>query len=294
MESVATGKDVILDIVENMRQNREELLYSTLVPTRFEVYLHPEDHDRLHGIFPAILDEATRALEDAVEDMNKAARPVRGWKRLFGREQAPSQMAHDGWRISLHRDTDEELQQGEIMVVSSLSLPVRPEYGAGTRTRRMATSRVGAETKKRSQEIDEQEPGAARAQAVATLTYEDSAGRHTYRVEKPVTVIGRGGIGYWVDVKLEAPPDVSREHARLRRGEDGRFYIKDLSTFGTTVNGTAIESSVETVGEEKRDRNIEVPLPQLARIGLASAIYLDFKVEAAGATRDAGLARPAQ
>ena len=35
----ATGKDIILDIVENMRAYREELLYSSVVPTSFEVHL---------------------------------------------------------------------------------------------------------------------------------------------------------------------------------------------------------------------------------------------------------------
>ena len=76
-------------------------------------------------------------------------------------------------------------------------------------------------------------------------------------------VVGRGGVGYWVDVKLDTSADVSREHVRLRRDEPtGQFFLKDLSSLGTTVDGAAVPSSVEVVEGRKRDKGIEVPLPR--------------------------------
>ena len=81
-------------------------------------------------------------------------------------------------------------------------------------------------------------------------------------------VIGRGGKSFWVDVKLNAPPDVSREHCRIRRDDsNGRFYIRDVSQYGTVVNGTRIPS----------DNNIEVPLPERCRITLADVVDLEFE-----------------
>ena len=79
----ATGKDIILDIVENMRAYQEELLYSSVVPTAFEVHLHPADHDRLEGIFPTIAAEARRALDEALSRRNRQAGP--GWLRKLSK-----------------------------------------------------------------------------------------------------------------------------------------------------------------------------------------------------------------
>jgi predicted component of type VI protein secretion system len=84
-----------------------------------------------------------------------------------------------------------------------------------------------------------------------------------------------------VDLKLEGPPDVSREHCRIRRdAKTGAFFIRDLSQFGTTVNGSPLPKSVERVeGGEKVDRNREAPLPSPARITLADVCTLEFEAE---------------
>jgi hypothetical protein len=112
----------------------------------------------------------------------------------------------------------------------------------------------------------------------ARIRYQDNTGTHVYEMTKNQIVIGRGGTGYWIDLRLETLPDVSREHARLRRDETvGQFYLKDLSAYGTTINGQAVESSIEKVADKKVDRNIEVLLPPRAQIGLAGVLTLDFE-----------------
>jgi hypothetical protein len=96
-------------------------------------------------------------------------------------------------------------------------------------------------------------------------------------------VVGRGGRDYWTDLKLDTLPDVSREHFRLRRDpESGKFFLKDLSRLGTTIDGVAAPSSIEVVGDQKRDRNVEVPLKETARIGLAGVCFLEFRSRAHG------------
>ena len=95
---------------------------------------------------------------------------------------------------------------------------------------------------------------------------------------KDQIVVGRGGRDYWTDLKLETLPDVSREHFRLRRDPDtGKFFLKDLSRLGTTINGEKAPSSIEFVDGEKRDRNVEAPVPDQARIGLADVVFLEFR-----------------
>ena len=82
-----------------------------------------------------------------------------------------------------------------------------------------------------------------------------------------------------MDLKIEGPADVSREHCRIRRDPaTGKFSIKDVSQYGTTVNGEPIPSSLErSPTGEKIDRNLELPLPPSAKIGLAGVFFLEFE-----------------
>ena len=81
-----------------------------------------------------------------------------------------------------------------------------------------------------------------------------------------------------MDLKLKAKKDVSREHLQIRRDPGtGDFFIKDLSTLGTTVNGKRIPASIHQVNGEDVDEDVEAPLPRKARIGLAGVMFLDFK-----------------
>ena len=57
----------------------------------------------------------------------------------------------------------------------------------------------------------------------------------------------------------------------------GQFFVKDLSRLGTTVNGEKVPSSIEFAEGQKRDRNVEAPVPKQARIGLAGVVFLEFR-----------------
>ena len=96
--------------------------------------------------------------------------------------------------------------------------------------------------------------------------------------DQHIAGIGRGGRDYWTDLTLHTLPDVSREHIRLRHDpESGKFFLKDLSRLGTTIDGKRIPSSIDYAGEEKKDKNLEVVLPPNARIGLADVVFLNFR-----------------
>lgn len=281
-EKLATGKEIILEIVRAMRANLEPLLFSTVAPTRFYVYLHPGDHQRLEGIFPLLLDQARRALDEEVRAWNEKARPSRLPLKWLGGETPPPpiEAPQEPWEIRFEPDADGEMQPGDIAIASELTLPKQPEFD-GTRTRRITTMRQGETTSLREQVVSTPaattDTGPA-GTVYATLTYEDRRGRQKVPVTKAQLVIGRGGVGYWVDVKLDTSADVSREHLRLRRDEvTGQFFVKDLSSLGTTIDGAPVPSSIEVVEGRKRDKGVEVPLPPRARIGLANVIVLEFE-----------------
>lgn len=273
----ATARDIILEVVRNMREGLEPLHYTTLPPAIYHVYLHPEDFERLRGIFPRMLEETRQALDDEMAELNRASL---GERLKLARKPASKVVAPDGgWRIEFFENTDDDVEAGDIVIYSELALPAKPEYGAGSMTKRINTRRLAGELTA-SQKYEERLPETKEMEAYATIEYEDQTGRQTYRMAKNQIVIGRGGRDYWTDLKLTTLPDVSREHVRLRRdAQSGEFFIKDLSRLGTSVNGEQIPTSVEYVDGEKRDKNVEVKLPATARIGLADVVYLDFKAD---------------
>jgi len=276
-DKLATGKAVILEIVRAMRANLEPLLFSTVAPARYFVYLHPADYERLEGIIPLLVEQAGRALDAEVQTWNERARS-RSPLRWLGGDAPPQPIEppQQSWDIRFEPDADEEMAPGDIAVASELTLPPQAEY-AGSRTRRVTTVRRGEETKV-SEAIVPAPPAAG--PVIATLSFQDRRGTQRVAINKPQVVVGRGGVGYWVDVKVDTSPDVSREHIRLRRDEaTGQFFLKDLSTLGTTIDGAVVPTSVEVVEGRKRDTGVEVPLPPRARIGLAGMIFLDFQAE---------------
>ena len=81
--SPASARDIILEIVRKMKEGLEPLHYSTLPPAIYHVYLHPDDMDRLRGILPRIVDEAKRALDAEVEQINRGH-----WRRPWQRSSS--------------------------------------------------------------------------------------------------------------------------------------------------------------------------------------------------------------
>src|SRR5688572_33080930 len=78
----ASARDIILAIVENMRESVEPLIYSTVVASIYDVYLSGSDHERLAGLFPKMREEAKRALSEEMARMGPKRRSfVPGLKR---------------------------------------------------------------------------------------------------------------------------------------------------------------------------------------------------------------------
>ena len=271
----ATARDIILEVVRNMREGLEPLHYTTLPPAIYHVYLHAEDFERLRGIFPRMQEETRQALDAEMAELNRASL---GERLKLARKPASKVVAPEGgWRVEFFENTDDDVEAGDIVIYSELALPAKQEYGAGSMTKRINTRRLAGELTA-SQKYEERLPETKEMEAFAIIDYQDQTGRQTYRMAKNQIVIGRGGRDYWTDLKLNTLPDISREHVRLRRdAESGEFFIKDLSRLGTSVNGEKIPTSVEYVDGEKRDKNVEVKLPATARIGLADVVFLDFK-----------------
>ena len=269
------GGDLIDAVIENMRRNLEPLKYTTLAPSRYVVYLHPDEFARFEGILPVLQEQTTRALDEEMVKLNAAPLARRVFNRVLG-SPPPVENPAGGWQVEFVPDPDGEVGPGDILIHSELLLPAREEPGAGQRTRRVATMHVGSRTTVR-QDISTATRSAGPRPA-ARLKYSDESGSHTFDMVTDLVSIGRGGAAFRVDLRIVSSEDVSREHLRIRRDPSGSFFVSDLSMLGTTLNGKRLPKGFDEVDGERRPNGVETPLPAGARIGLAETVYLDFDV----------------
>jgi len=271
------ARDLIEAVVDNMRKNLEPLKYSTLAPSRFTVYVHPTEYARIEGILPVLEGQTVRALADELQNLNRRS-PIKRWLGRLTRDHE-SQIDNAGaeWLVEFRADPDGDMNEGDLLIDSELVLPAKPELGVGERTRRISTIHTGHRTTTREHTVN-RAPQAAPSAVLARVVYDDTSGRHSRDVVKDSVTIGRGGIAYPVDIRIVSSVDVSREHARIRRDpQTGRFYLIDLSSLGTTLNGRHVPRGYEEREGAKRENGVETPLPDTARIGLADIVFLDFR-----------------
>ena len=296
------ARDLIVAVLENMRRNLEPLKYSTIAPSRYLVYLNPAEYSRLEGLIPILQEQTCRALTEELDALNRPSLLRKYTERIFRQSDVPVQSAAGQWHVEFIPDPDGDVAEGDILIVSELALPTSLELGAGGRTRRIATVYSSQRTTTKAQTItDAHAPGpatglpsaaaadgtrtgqprwggsASASRVFARIEYDDNAGHHSFDAVKDSITIGRGGITYPVDIRIVSSVDVSREHARIRRDPTtGRFFLIDLSSLGTTLNGRHVPRGYDEVDGTKRENGTETPLPNHARIGLADTVYLQF------------------
>jgi len=273
------ARDLIEAVIENMRRNLEPLRYSILAPSRYLVYLHPAEYARLESVIPVLQDETIRALAEELDALNRRSIVRRYADRIKGRRQPSVERAAAEWHVEFLADPDGEVAEGAILIDSELRLPANPELSAGERTRRITTVHLGQRITTRQRPSEDATPALPAPRVFACLTYDDDAGHHAIDIVKDSVTIGRGGITYPVDIKVASSADVSREHARIRRdAPSGRFFLIDLSTLGTTLNGRHVPRGYDEVDGSKRENGMETPLSTGARIGLADIVHLQFEL----------------
>lgn len=266
---------------DELMMNMYQLPFTTLPPTIFHVYLHPADYERIEGIVPRIVSELQKALNEEVRKINEGrARPAGMLSRLIEQEEAaPIEVPASGWEVYVHPDRNEGLKPGDLGIESLLPLPAPLEFGGPPTTRIVRSVVTGAgrssTTIEMSQPLPVPKPATEAATAErASLRYDDDNGPHLFSMRKDTLSVGRGGSSVWVDVQVVTSPKVSREHFRLRRDGDA-FFIQDLSTWGTFVDGRQIPPAVTGPDGVLRP-GAEFPLPASARIDMADALAVHF------------------
>ena len=98
--------------------------------------------------------------------------------------------------------------------------------------------------------LDNEEAGTVAAVIFASLmVYAPDRTPFRYAINRQVVNFGRSRNGN--EIMIESDGQISKRHARLEIGENGRFTLTDLaSTNGTRVNGKRIESRLLNDGDE--------------------------------------------
>src|SRR5689334_1365320 len=105
VQTPATGRDIIQELVRNLREGLEPLQYSILPPTVYRVYLHPDDLARLRGILPRITDEAQRALDHEITALNKESLAQK--LHVAPKAEAKVEAPPSGWTVQFLENTDD-------------------------------------------------------------------------------------------------------------------------------------------------------------------------------------------
>ncbi len=276
-----TPAEIIDLILIEFRAEILEMRYSNLVRSVFQVYLGGRDLRRLGPVLERTKLEAQRALNEELAQLNKRKLRIPG----FPQNQKRYEVIGEGWVIDFHENTDDDAEENPLIVQSEFAPKAEAEPDAedervGTDTVRITRKRASGLTQTttetaRSPNLMTRKPS---GMVFATLDYTDERGAQQYEMTKERIKIGRGAADCWVDLKLYSKQDISREHLQVRHdSQSGKFFLKDLSTYGTTLDGKRVPPSIERAGGSETDNNLEIPLPPKAKIGLAGVLEIQFR-----------------
>jgi len=255
-----SGQTIINELIRNMEQGRFELAYTVLLPCAFSIYLNPEDHAHLAGVFDLIAEDAKRALRARVSQLNTPA-TVLGM-RVPRKPQKEFKIATRDWIVEFLADA--EVPAGDIEIHSELNEASQPGY-CGTKTTLMNREPSVTSGQRTTSPRTEAKPTGD--QVLAEIRYEDDSGSQLFLVTQNEIRIGRGGDGQAMDLALYSNDEVSREHLVLRReAATGVFLVEDKSTNGTWLDGKRLRRGIEEI------------LPNKAEIGVAEVLTLSFEV----------------
>ena len=212
--------EIARKLAKEMDAHRTASVSRVYVPNQYTVWLSAEDHERLEGYERSLGAGAVRLPARArAPPRLRAADPPGG--RARDRRAAAARGV---------RDPD---PAGEA---------ARPP-GRGRRRRGSRATRWSTRFRRSSRASERRRPGGRLIETKAIVSLDD----RRYVLDGPVAVLGRSRE---CDCVL-SDPNVSREHAELRRGSTGDWQIVDLgSTNGIKVNDRRVDRSRLSPGDE--------------------------------------------
>ena len=272
------GNRIASEVERELQLQLFPLRNVVLAPSEYHVYLHPDDFEHIRHVVPRIVHDVQECLNALVARLNARS----SWTKVIGVSKPPIEVPPSGWAIHINPALNGDVARGDLGIHSRLSVPPQARYGSGAGTVRVVQTIVSG-TDRRVVGARDEPAGDATGATPSTgvraaaggprLSYSDDNGAHVFVITKDLTKIGRGGEDYWVDLALTTGTKVSREHCHLRRDASGAFFLRDVSSWGTRLNGQPLAKYVE--GDPAA---AEYEVADGATIQLADSVVMEFRV----------------
>jgi hypothetical protein len=211
--------EIARKLAKEMDASRTASVSRVYVPNQYTVWLSPGDHERLEGY--------ERSLEQELS----------GYLLEHARRHDYALLT----RPAVKLETDDRLRLGEFGIQTRMVKPPARE-GESPSQGEPGHTMVYSLPPKQSRR-DRKKPEARLVGTKAIVSLDD----RRYVLDGPTAVLGRSRE---CDCVL-ADPNVSRQHAELRRGSTGDWQVVDLgSTNGVKVNGRLVDRSRLSPGDE--------------------------------------------
>lgn len=273
-----TPEEIIDTVLDELEAETAPSRYSVFVRSVFHIFLHPADFAALRPTFGFVEQEARRALNERLAQLNKRsmldvfAAAANNHRRNYRR------IGNGDWKIYFYENHDSEAEENPLIVKSLFDEPRAVEERVGAATER-TVRRSAAGTRQTTSNATPATPAETQRSEpslYATLEFEDDLGPQQFDMAKPFIRIGRKlkddamRNSIWVDCIVTVNANVSKEHCEIRFDSGNRtFFLKDTSKYGTSVNGELVP------------KDGEVRLPGKAKIRLADAVTLHFRSQLA-------------
>ena len=241
--------------VERVFADRVVLSDEVLLPAWVQIYVPQEACSEIIALSPHLCQQIHRALDAEMEARNGLQS---GWRRFIHQLEGGLHRRVDAeWRVDFYPDLDQGANGHDYRILTVMTATPEPIVsGAFTVTASRGssqTTQVAAGGPPEGGEV------------LAILAYNDRSGRRDFSMRKREVVVGRGGDFTWVDVALEAGPDVSREHLRVRAQAPGSLEVCDISRNKTWTPVAPLPPGIWT------------PLAFGARLSLGQEVWLEAR-----------------
>jgi hypothetical protein len=297
---MSISQKIINSVAAEMVGNTQTMGQIAIVPNTFDVHIHTDDFRTVRHFLKELREQTVKRLDEEVNRRSNSdakqgllasvLKRVLGFEALAGRKEYRRVEEH--WDVNFHEcngkvrveDKVFELRKGEVCTVSTFSSShsqsLGSEFGTfvtvyqeddSTRSPLTDQSQIDQNlipTLPMSQMRGEDGPPPASYFATLKYKYKDSSEWHAYRMAKDKITIGRPSRDGAVDLPLARASDrISPAHLEIR-ADGGRFFLRSMGAFGTTINGSRVPDASE---------GGEVELPDGARITLAGGeVRIDF------------------
>lgn len=296
---MSISKKIINSVAAEMMVNAQDMGEVVIIPNTFDVHIHTDDFRTVRHFLKELRKQTVKRLDRVITKHNKSS-AERGWlgsalNRVLGFEAVEGRKEYrrveEHWDINFHECNGKvrvdkrafEMRKGEVCTISSFSSSRSPSLGSQFGTfvtvyQEDDSVRTPLTDESPPPDLDQNEIPTVRDLesdgdtpyfATIDYKYKGFSEWHTYRMFKREITIGRAPEGS-VDLALaDGSAHIAARHLEIRAdAATGKFFLRSLGAFGTTVNGKRA-SDAATEGA-----CAEVELPDGARIALAGGEVL--------------------